>query len=299
MQDGKRDLISALRKAYPLLRSSEQKVADFIFDHPEEVPHLNITELAKRSDTSEATVTRLCHSIEISGYGELKLLLTHNLASGGITAIPQSIKENDDPRTISEKLLYVFTDTIKSTFDALDITELERAIELLATSKKIYFYGIGGSGGIARIAHHLFLKAGILSTVYEDGYMQAVSAALLQKGDVAVGISHAGSTKDVVEALSIAKNAGANTIAITGNDNSEIIKVADVKLVTFFNEEPIYGDFMEAKIGQLYIIDLLYIGILLRDVPAAEKQIRKTAMAIWERSYLPKYLGIGPAKKSS
>ncbi len=55
---------------------------------------------------------------------------------------------------------------------------------------------------------------------------------------------------------------------------------------------------MEAKIGQLYIIDLLYIGMLLRDVPTSEKRIQKTAMAIWERSYLPKYLGMGPAKKN-
>ncbi len=298
MQEEKKDVISLIRKAYPALRSSEQKVADFIFGHPEEVPHLNITELAKRSDTSEATVTRLCHSIEISGYGELKLLLTHNLASSGITAIPQTIKENDGTHTVSEKLLYVFSDTIKGTFDALDISELEKAIEVLATANRIYFYGIGGSGGIARIAHHLFLKAGIFSTVYDDGYMQAVSAALLQKGDVVVGISHAGSTKDVVEALAIAKSTGASTIAITGNEDSEIIKVADIKLVTSFKEEPIYGDFMEAKIGQLYIIDLLYIGILLRDVPAAKKHIKQTAHAIWDRSYLPKYLGMGPAEKN-
>ncbi len=114
MQEEKKDVISLIRKAYPALRSSEQKVADFIFGHPEEVPHLNITELAKRSDTSEATVTRLCHSIEISGYGELKLLLTHNLASSGITAIPQTIKENDGTHTVSEKLLYVFSDSIKA-----------------------------------------------------------------------------------------------------------------------------------------------------------------------------------------
>ncbi len=176
---------------------------------------------------------------------------------------------------------------------------MEKAIEVLATANRIYFYGIGGSGGIARIAHHLFLKAGIFSTVYDDGYMQAVSAALLQKGDVVVGISHAGSTKDVVEALAIAKSTGASTIAITGNEDSEIIKVADIKLVTSFKEEPIYGDFMEAKIGQLYIIDLLYIGILLRDVPAANnKTIKHTDTPFGIAAICPSIWGWAPRRRT-
>jgi RpiR family transcriptional regulator, carbohydrate utilization regulator len=298
MQAEQRDLISILKKAYPDLRSSEQKVADFIFDHPDDVPRLNITELAKRCDTSESTVTRLCHSIEVAGYGELKILLAHRLASGGITTIPQSIKENDDLRIITEKMLYVFSDTIKSTYEVLDISELEKAVEKIYKAERLYFYGVGGSGSIARVAHHLFLKAGIVSTVYDDGYMQAVSAALLKKGDVAIGISHSGSTKDIVGALEIAKKAGAHTIAITGNQDSAIIDTADIKLVTFFKEDPIYGDFMEAKIGQLFIIDLLYIGVVLRNIPAAMRNLEDTAAAIWDRSYIPSLIGVVPRRKS-
>lgn len=285
MQSEQEDLTEIIRNAYPSLRKSEKKVADYILSHYEEIPLLNITELAKRSDTSEASVSRFCRSIEISSFKNLGFLLTSSLAAGRIVTIPQGINEDDEPNVIADKLLYVFTDTLKKTNRVLDVNKLERAIDLITEARKVYFYGVGGSGAIARIAHHLFLKAGIFNVVYDDGYMQAVSAALLQKGDIAFGISHSGNTKDVVNALALAKKSGANTIALTGDSDSAITKVADIKLVTIFNEEPIYGDFMEAKVGQLYLINFLYIGLLLRNVPETLKPIEKTAAAIWNRSY--------------
>jgi RpiR family carbohydrate utilization transcriptional regulator len=280
-----RQLISIIKTAYSSLRSSEQRVADFILGNSDDVPTLNITELAIKSVTSEATVSRFCRAIGLSNYRELRLLLMSNLASERIATIPENINENDNTRIIADKLLYVFSETLRDTHRVLDEMRIDRAVDSIVKSKKVYFYGVGGSGAIARIAHHLFLKAGIVNTVYDDGYMQAVSAALLRRGDLAFGISHSGNTKDVVSALELAKKNGATTIALTGNKASAITQVADIKLVTIFNEEPIYGDFMEAKVGQLYIINILYISLILRNLPSSLDPIEKTAAAIWDRSY--------------
>ena len=56
-------------------------------------------------------------------------------------------------------------------------------------------------------------------------------------------------------------------------------------LFTFSKEEPIYGDFMEGKASQLFIINLLYIGILLKNIPAFTNYLEETAKAIWDKSY--------------
>lgn len=276
-----------LNQKYHEIRDSEKRVADYILKHPEAILNFSITELARESSVSEATVNRLCHSLGYSGYGVMKIALSQQLAQETIKNIPKDIKEGDDVSEVAKKLSYSLKAAIENTYNILSVSELVRAIESIQTAERIYFYGIGGSGAVAKIAHHLFLKAGILNYSYEDGYMQAVSAALLTNRDVVVGISHSGNTKDVVEALHIAKERGATTIAITGNKNSAIVNESDISLFTFSNEEPIYGDFMEAKVSQVFIIDLLYIGILLKNIPAFNKYLEETAKAVWNRSFQP------------
>lgn len=262
------------------LRKSEKKVLEYISKNPYEIAQESITDIAKNSNTSETTVNRLCHSLGYSGFGQMKLALMHDVVSEKIKNIPEDINEKDDLKTIMKKLGNSFMSAVGKTQERIDYSELNRAIETILKAEKIYFYGIGGSGHIAEIAHHLFLKAGILNTAYRDGYMQSVSASLLTKRDLTIIISHSGRTKDVIDAIKIAKKNGSMTIVITGNKESNIIDYADIKLFTSSKEEPLYGDFMEAKISQLLIIDLLYIGILLKNVPIYVRHLEETAEAI-------------------
>ena len=44
--------------AYATLRAAEQRVADFILKHPDELIYLTVTELAERTNTSESTVEK-------------------------------------------------------------------------------------------------------------------------------------------------------------------------------------------------------------------------------------------------
>ena len=279
------DFFKKLEQKYSDLRLSEKRVADYILKNSEDIINLSITNLAQKCSTSEATVNRLCHSIGFSGYGQMKISLTQNLAQSTLKTIPGDIKEGDSIISAAEKLKYCLNSAIDCTFKILNISELSRAIDSIFNAEKIYFYGIGGSGYVAEIAHHLFIKAGIFNTACDSGYMQAVTAALLTRRDLAVGISHSGNTKDVVRALGIAKEKGATTIAITGNEESAIVRKADIKLLTFSKEEPIYGDFMEGKVSQLFIIDLLYIGILLKNIPKFNNYLEEIAKAIWDKSY--------------
>ncbi|MCL5071218.1 MAG: MurR/RpiR family transcriptional regulator [Actinobacteria bacterium] len=274
-----------LKQKYSSLRSSEKRVVDFILQNPQDIANYSITELAQKCSTSETTVNRLCHSIGYSGYSQMKISLTQNLAQSTLKTIPGDIKEGDSIIDAAEKLKYCLTSAIEHTFEILNISELNRAIESILKAERIYFYGIGGSGYVARIAYHLFIKAGIFNTACDSGYMQAITASLLSRRDLAIGISHSGETKDVVKALTIAKEKGATTIAITGNKESAIVNKADINLFTFSKEEPIYGDFMEGKASQLFIIDLLYIGILLKNIPAFTNYLEETASAIWDKSY--------------
>ena len=57
----------------------------------------------------------------------------------------------------------------------------------------------------------------------------------------------------------------AKTIAITNNDKTEITKYADYVLLNGFNEELLETGSFSERISQLFIIELLYLGVLSKN----------------------------------
>jgi len=65
---------------------------------------------------------------------------------------------------------------------------------------------------------------------YEQLFARMVEA-LAKPGDVVVGITTSGTSKNVVKGLERAKKAGATTIAFTGNGGGPVAELADLSLV--------------------------------------------------------------------
>ena len=274
------EIYRTIREKYPDLRKSEARVADYISKYPFEVTNFSITELAKKCDTSESTVNRLCHSLGFEGYAVMKMSIARYLARDTVKTIPQDIWESDTINVVADKLKNHFYSAIEHSSELLNFPEIERARVAILGSKRIYFFGIGGSGNVARIAEQLFLKAGINAIAHDNGYMQSVTSSLTTERDLVVAITHSGKSSNVIKALKIAKEKGAKTMAITGNLEFKSRNHADIVLLTYSKEEPVYGDFLEAKISQLFILDLLYIGVLLQNTSMFSNYLETTARAI-------------------
>jgi DNA-binding MurR/RpiR family transcriptional regulator len=98
-------------------------------------------------------------------------------------------------------------------------------------------------------------------------------ASLLSKEDLVVAISDSGRTKELMESLKIAKNAGANILAITSNMGSPVTEIADLVLLTSSKETPFRGSALASRMAQLAVIDVLFLG-------AATNQYEKTIEAL-------------------
>lgn len=97
-------------------------------------------------------------------------------------------------------------------------------------------FGLGNSASVATDAAHKLIRIGFDAVAISDNHMQAIAAAHLGKNDAVIGISHSGSSKDVVEAMKTARDKGAFTIAVTNYGKSPIDKYSDVKLFTSADE---------------------------------------------------------------
>ncbi len=269
---------------YEGLRATEKKIGDYILKHPEEVIHLSVTELADRTSTSESSIVRFCQRIGYKGYQELKILLEQDLINP-IQSIHEEINEEDDIDTIKRKIFIANAGALHDTLEVLENSELERAVEAIAKARRVDFYGMGGSGCVAQDAYHKFLKIGIPCIALVDCNLQVMSASLLGKEDVVIGISHTGSIRDTVEALQIAKEAGATTICITNHARSPIVNIADIKLFTASRETAFKSDATASRIAQLTIIDALYVGVALKRYEQSAENIRKTRKATVGKRY--------------
>jgi len=273
-----------LQGAYSGLRAAEQRVADFILRHPDELIYLTVTELAERTNTSESTVVRLCQKIGYKGYQEFKIVLARDLVEP-TTEIYAAIEPDDDLSTVKSKVFQANTQALRDTIEVLDDEMLGRAVEALAKANRVDIYGVGGSGPLAADAYHKFLKLGLRAVALSDGDLMAMSSALLGSGDVALGISHTGASRDVTDALGRAKTNGATTICITHRSSSPITKVADIQLVTAAKETAFRSDASSSRIAQLTIIDTLYVGIAHKAHDRSLQMIERTREATAAKRY--------------
>jgi DNA-binding MurR/RpiR family transcriptional regulator len=273
-----------IRGAYSTFRKTEQRIANAIFQNPEEVINLSVTELAEKSEASESSVVRFCKSLGYKGYYELKISLARELV---IT--PQQIYEEiglkDNIATVKHKVFQSNILALQETIKILNDRELERAVETICKANLLIFYGMAASAAVALDSAHKFLRINIRSVSYSDSHMQAISASLLGQGDVAFGISHSGSSKDVVDALRIARQSGATTICLTHHTKSPITKVADIKLFTAARETALRSDAMTSRIAQLSILDVLYVSVALKRYEVSLQSIERTKEALVEKKY--------------
>ena len=96
--------------------------------------------------------------------------------------------------------------------------------------------GLGNSASIALDAAHKLMRLGLDAQACSDNHMQAIVASHLNRSCVAVGISHSGASKDIIETLELSKIGSASTICITNHADSPILKVSDTPLFTSADE---------------------------------------------------------------
>ncbi|MDK2877883.1 MAG: hypothetical protein PWR06_599 [Thermoanaerobacteraceae bacterium] len=266
------------------LKPSEKKIADYILKSPQDLCDIPISELAKRCKTSEASVVRFCRTLGYKGYQDLKIKVSSDIAFK-MRKIQGVVSADDDIETIIAKISKNNMQAIESTMDVINRQEVKKAVDALLEAKKIDFYGVGASAIVAQDAMHKFMRINKSCTAYTDSHMQLVSAANLTKDDVAVGISYSGQTADTVDALKLARNAGATTICITRFGNSPITLVSDIKLFITSNEAIFRSAAMASRMAQLNAIDILFSIIACRKYDEIVKYLENTSEAVSIRKY--------------
>ncbi len=266
------------------LRKSEAKVANFVTANPEEVVHYSISELAEGAGVSEPTVIRFCRRVGYRGYQDFKIALAQSVVPR-IKNIHEAVVEGDDARTLAQKIFQATIATLQDSLSMIDYDVLQRAIDVCSEARTISFFGLGGSASVAMDAVHKFFRLGIPCRWYDDTHMQVMQASLLGPEDVVVAITHSGSSKDIIEAIELANEVGATTIAITSHMKSPVSKVASLVFSVSSSETAYRFEPMSSRIAQLSVIDAVAVGVALNREAFYADAVRKTRRALVRKRY--------------
>ncbi|WP_422446644.1 MurR/RpiR family transcriptional regulator [Thermoanaerobacterium sp. DL9XJH110] len=266
------------------LKPSEKKIARYILKNPSEISDLSIAELSQKCGTSEASVVRFCRTLGYRGYQDLKIKISADITLK-TKKIQGVVNADDDIDSIITKISKNNIQAIESTMDVIDRQELQKAVDAILEAKKIDIYGVGASAIVAQDAMHKFMRINKPCTAYTDTHMQLASAANLTKDDVAIGVSYSGQTVDTVDALKVAKNAGATTICITKFGRSPITEVSDIKLFVTSSEALFRSGAMASRIAQMNVIDILFSIVACKKYDCIIKYLENTSQAVAPRKY--------------
>lgn len=283
-QEQQPNSFSRLRSMLASLSVKERLAACYMLENPEEVIHSSISELAEKSGVAEATIFRLCKRLGYKGYQAFKIALARDIVRP-IENIHEEITNEDNMVHIARKIFSSSMEAMKDTLALLEHEPLELAVEYLAGAKKIDFYGSGGSGIIALDAYHKFIRTGIQVMAHTDSHLQLMSASLLDKDCVAVGISHSGSNIDVVEAIQVARERGAKTIGISSTMKSPLTRAVELSLYTTSRETLFRSEAMASRLVQLSVMDVLYVGVAARKQGVTLENLQKIRESIAIKRY--------------
>lgn len=251
------NILLHLRQGLPGYSPTLQKLGDFILTDPQKVLYLTITELARETDTSEASVTRLCRHLGCKGYTEFKMALALDVQHNQ----PAAVASGDSIDMLVEETVQALRDTGKF----INREVLQNAVEALHQAKTIQIYGVAASAITGEYLHYRLLRLGKPAQLFGDMHRAAMNASTLREGDLVIAISASGSTKDVMHVVKVAKKQNARVLMLSNTLRSPMGSLADMLLVAARPEGPFNAGALSGKVGAMMLVEVLINELMTHD----------------------------------
>ncbi len=270
--------VDAILSSYEGLSASEKRIADYIINHRHEVSSLNAYEIALKSDTSRATMSRFVRSLGYESFAQLRIALAHEERAGDDGFENEGGISSDDIAGSLQYILNVKLEELKSTASMLGSKPLANAIKAIRYADLTMFAAVGNTIPAAQNAAYKLWQAGYRSAAptSTDGSLQ-LSLQLTSK-DCLVVLSSSGYSKRLIPVLDNANDAGATIVAITENTESDIAKRADIVL-RVANRDKMLSDLHFSQSSINFVIETLFLFLSheSEDVSEKNKLFWKTA----------------------
>lgn len=258
---------------------TERKIADFILENKDLVISSSAQKMATDIDTSAAAIVRFAKRIGYDGFTHLKVELAKD-RSDEDENFDSIISQSDSMQTLVKKLEYENQTTFKHTYSLLNIDRLESAIEKVNKAKRIYLFGIGGSGIVAQDLYQKLVRINVNVIYHQDFHLQISALAHAEEDDVSISLSYSGETKEIISAQKIATDKGLCTISITQTGRTPLDRYSDFVFHIPKEEAELRLGTIASRFSMFALTDLIYLGIARNDAINIRERIINTRKTI-------------------
>ena len=278
-------MLLEIHNRYDELTDAERKIADTVLAAPQNAVKMTVKELAQQTGTVPSAVVRFCKSVGAKGFSDFKLRLSSQLGGRVSSFGMLPVGEGDPSQQVFSNVFASGINTLQDTLSMIDFSQVDAIVRLLQQATRVVFFGVGTSSVIAMDAQYRFAQLGIATSACTDILFMNVTAANLKPGDVAVCISHSGSTKATVDAMRRAKKAGATTVSISSFAHSRLATESDYKLIAFSDDKNYPVEAVSARIAHLCILDALMMSLAARKYETLQSRIAERNEVLSQMRY--------------
>ena len=270
----KRNLLREIEERMASLSKGQKLIARYILQHYDKAAYMTAAKLGTLVQVSESTVVRFAIELGFDGYPSfqqsLQELVRTKLTSFQRMEVTNSLIGDGD---VLSKVLLSDAEKIRRTLEDVDRQAFESAVEKLAGARTIYIMGVRASASLAGFLHHnlrmIFDHVKFVQTTSGSELFEEIMS--IGDEDVMVAISFPRYSKRIINAVSFAKNAGADVIALTDSAASPIAAAADQLLIAHSD----MVSFVDSLAAPLSIINAMVVAVAMSKHDQVADRLRR------------------------
>ena len=258
-----RDILAVIQENLHTFSKGQKKIANFILESYDKAAFMTASRLGKRVGVSESTVVRFAAELGYDGYPDMQKSL-QKMIRNRLTSVQRIEVTNDrlGDQDLLSMVLQSDIEKIRQTLEELDRDAFDRAVDAIVAAKKIYILGVRSSAALASFLYFycnlIFENVALVSANTASEIFE--SLLRVGPGDVVIGVSFPRYSSRTVQAMSFARDRGADTLAITDSEASPLAPICRHTL----RARSDMASFVDSLVAPLSLVNALLVAVSQR-----------------------------------
>ena len=258
-----RDILAVIQENLHTFSKGQKKIANFILESYDKAAFMTASRLGKRVGVSESTVVRFAAELGYEGYPDMQRSL-QKMIRNRLTSVQRIEVTNDrlGDQDLLSMVLQSDIEKIRQTLEELDRDAFDRAVDAIVAARKIYIIGVRSSAALASFLYFycnlIFENVALVSANTSSEIFE--SLLRVGPGDVVIGVSFPRYSSRTVQAMSFARDRGADTVAITDSEASPLAPICRHTL----RARSDMASFVDSLVAPLSLVNALLVAVSQR-----------------------------------
>lgn len=240
----------------------QKRIANYIEEHYDTAAFMTAAKLGKTVGVSESTVVRFANELGYEGYPKLQKAM-QEMIRDKLTSVQRIdvTSTRIGNNNILDAIMNQDIEKIRRTLEETSREDFEKAVKSIVKASRIYIFGVRSTSYLAQFLGYYFGLIFDNVRVITDTSKTHTYEQLFRigKDDIMIGISFPRYSSMAVEAMSLARQRGANVIALTDSMVSPLVAAADEVLIARSDMASV----VDSLVAPLSLINALIVATVL------------------------------------